>query len=390
MIHITVKDNILTLTYYNAAWVLDKLEGGNSKSIIHDIFTFHESDLLSSEVDNSESEVVFVLGKLKDGYFEIRKDILNTKYPVYISKDVSVTNEYFVFQTDISVFKKVDELVEGPIYIGGNNPKRIQEKEFRDILKEFPTKYELKKYGEARLSSILKNHFPKVVDAEERYNKYMNKKISLEGENLLKALKEEELLKYTTIASKLEYMLANEKSYTEKQWQNEILQVILLLYPKYIKAFTETGIRDKYQSKNRRLDFMLVCSNGHIDVIEIKRPMNDSPVSKDLYRDNYIPTRDLSVAIMQIEKYIFHLNKMGDAGENKLTQKYKKELPNNLQLKITNPKGIIIMGREVKLSAQQLDDFEVIKRKYQNIMDIMTYDELIRRVKFIIEQIKKW
>ena len=61
----------------------------------------------------------------------------------------------------------------------------------------------------------------------------------------------------------------------------------------------------------------------------------------------------------------------------------------DFKIKITNPSGIIIMGRDDKLSDIQRDDFEVIKRKYKNIIDIITYDDLLKRLKFTIEQLKK-
>lgn len=98
--------------------------------------------------------------------------------------------------------------------------------------------------------------------------------------------------------------------------------------------------------------------------------------------------RELSGTVMQIEKYIFHLNKWGNQGEQKLTEKYKKELPPDLKIKITNPCGMIIMGRNKGLSINQQNDFEVVKRKYRNVMDIITYDDLIGRLGFIIESLK--
>jgi hypothetical protein len=60
------------------------------------------------------------------------------------------------------------------------------------------------------------------------------------------------------------------------------------------------------------------------------------------------------------------------------------ELPGGLEIRITNPKGMIILGRERRpdgtpaLDAGQALDLEVIKRKYANVMDIMTYDDLLR------------
>jgi putative sterol carrier protein len=92
---------------------------------------------------------------------------------------------------------------------------------------------------------------------------------------------------------------------------------------------------------------------------------------------------------MQIEKYIFYLNKWGKKGEEKLTAHYKNELAENFKIKITNPSGLIIMGRTVGLSEEQIQDFEVIKRKYKNVIDIITYDDLISRLNFTIKQWEK-
>ena len=46
------------------------------------------------------------------------------------------------------------------------------------------------------------------------------------------------------------------------------------------------------------------------------------------------------------------------------------------------------MGREKELTTEQQRDFEVIKRQYKNVVDIITYDDLIRRLEFMISQLK--
>lgn len=91
---------------------------------------------------------------------------------------------------------------------------------------------------------------------------------------------------------------------------------------------------------------------------------------------------------MQIEKYIYNLNRWGQKGERFLTEKYKNSLPSNFKLRITNPNGIVIMGRDEELNLEQHQDFEVIKRKYKNVVDIITYDGLIRRLKFSLNMYK--
>jgi hypothetical protein len=91
---------------------------------------------------------------------------------------------------------------------------------------------------------------------------------------------------------------------------------------------------------------------------------------------------------MQIEKYIFYFNRWGLAGEEFLTKKYKDQLPEGFSIKITNPGGIIIMGRDDTLNEAQRQDFEVVRRKYKSVIDIITYDDLLRRLSFTIEQLR--
>ena len=87
---------------------------------------------------------------------------------------------------------------------------------------------------------------------------------------------------------------------------------------------------------------------------------------------------------MQAEKYLFHLSKWGIKGETALTAKYAAELPAGMNLRISNPKAIIVVGRDQiggnNMRGDQLLDFEIIKRKYANMIDIITYDDLLRRL----------
>jgi hypothetical protein len=80
---------------------------------------------------------------------------------------------------------------------------------------------------------------------------------------------------------------------------------------------------------------------------------------------------------MQIEKYIYYLNKWGRKGEEKLTKHYKNDMADGFKIRITNPSGIIIMGRNKGMTIAQQQDFEVIKRKYKNVIDIITYPPMM-------------
>jgi hypothetical protein len=47
---------------------------------------------------------------------------------------------------------------------------------------------------------------------------------------------------------------------------------------------------------------------------------------------------------------------------------------------------MVIIGRSKDFSDREKLDFEIIRRKYSNIMDIITYDDLINRLENIIKK----
>ena len=144
---------------------------------------------------------------------------------------------------------------------------------FLDVLRQFPNSIECTKYRSARVSSILSQHFENRKDAIEKYEKYMNKKKSIEGKSLLSAFKNYEKDKYKVILKKLKNMLTNKEKYNEEQWQKEIIEILRLIFPKYVNVFNKVKIKDFYKNNDRELDYLLVDSEGYIDIIEVKRPI---------------------------------------------------------------------------------------------------------------------
>ena len=105
------------------------------------------------------------------------------------------------------------------------------------------------------------------------------------------------------------------------------------------------------------------------------------------YRNNYVPVRELSGAIQQIEKYIFCLTSI-EKSQQEVINKLSLLLPDTIRPEIVNPQGILIAGRSNKFNAQQRRDFELIKRQYKHVADIMTYDDLVDRFNNIVVSIK--
>ncbi len=187
----------------------------------------------------------------------------------------------------------------------------------------------------------------------------------------------------------LKYMLDNEVEYQEPDWQKEILKIIKIIFPKYVIAIRETKILKGIAQKDKHVDILLGDVNGHVDIIEIKKPCGIELLRKNPYRENYIPSLALQGAIMQAEKYIFYLMKNGKAAEESLDEQTQSERTEDYHFKIINPKSIIIMGKTSGLNSEQRDDFEVIKRKYANVLDIISYEDLIHRLEMVIEMLKQ-
>ena len=365
-------------------------------------FTFWKELLIvKKETNNSEEDefpdfddfetTTFLFAVSNGEYYKLIKGIVVDKFDIYFHSTLPITEDYFVADSNVSVFKVIGNIYKGDIYVGGEKPESLSGEAFENLLKLFPTAYERKKYIEARVSSVFRNYFDSVKDAEKTYQKYVDKKLSNKGNNLSKTFQEYEIAKYNIILDKLKAMLLHEIEYSEHQWQEEILQIVLLLYPKYVFVFREVPVYSKYNDgiKEKSLDFLLVDSNGNTDIIEIKKPFENAIMTKGVYRDNFIPLRELSGTVMQVEKYVYYLNRWSEEGEKHLTNKYKDAMPEGFSIKITNPSGIIIMGRENNLSIEQKQDFEVVKRKYKNVVDIITYDSLIERLETTIKQMKK-
>lgn len=396
MIEIIIENTTLLLKYlpYNPVhWITEKFEK-NDAVVINKVFHFLNEHIFNDEpIEADDSEVLFVIGNLIEGYWRIDRNILKVEYDINISSEYTITPKTFRSETGLSIFREIFKVIQENIWIGGDNPRAIDVAVFSTLIDRFPTDTEMSHYISARVSSVLKEYFTSTKDFEIRYEAYIQKKRqrhqsvnNTDGvKNELKTLyKENELEKYQDIYRVLSAMMEYPESYDEKEWQIKIIDMLFLLYPKYVCVIPNVQIKDVYSMTNRYLDYLFVDTNGNTDIVEIKKPFFNCILRKTTYRDNYIPMTELSGAIMQIEKYIFYMNKWGIAGEKSITEKYREIIPAEIDIHITNPKGIVIMGQSKDFDLVQMNDFEIIKRKYNNIIDILSYDDLLIRIKRLI------
>ena len=351
--------------------------------------TFFVTKSLLRKQDDNEFDIVetvrFCIGTVEDCYVKIDSEVIGTNHCFYFSTDISLKLKMFIANNKISVLRMIDECVENDVYIGGSWEKHngISEEAFQELISTFPNHTELVKYAYSRIANILKEYFPECDKYQEIYEKYIDrkiKKVKNENSTQQKTNLEIEYAQFSTAISDLQRMLDSKS--IEKDFQKTIQDILLLLYPKYILCTREVKVFG-VDGHDKQPDFMLVDINGFIDILEIKTPYVQILTKQASYRNNYVPVREFAGAIQQIEKYIFCLATL-EKNKECVFKKLNTLLPDDVNPKIVNPQGILLLGRSCDFNEQQKQDFELIKRQYKNIADIMTYDDLVQRLKNVV------
>ncbi len=399
-----ISDEELHLIYRprdDTSWVLEKFERGD-ELLVKGTFHLTAQDLIEDAVKEAanaagdeddivwvdDDGLVFVIAMAEGEYFRFKPQVLGFATPVLLHRDARPDWKWFSAERKVSILGIVQSLGLERIVIGGPAPDAIPIAEYERLLNQFPTPHELRRYVQARVSTVVRQYTEPTIDAEALLNAYVDKRTAATAPNLENPFRQFDVAKYAFALDRLQAMLANETGTSEAQWQLEIVEIILLLNPRYIKAFTEVRLWDADASTWRRIDILLVDASGNVDVIEIKKPMGKPIMLPTRYRDHHLPMRDLVGAMGQVIHYLRHLNRWGLTGEDYMTRLLSADLPAGFKIRIINPSGIVIMGRCNTLSEVQRREFEVLRRDSKGVIDIITYDDLLARLQAVLDQLR--
>ena len=376
----------------NYEYAMDKINSGDHYTIKH---TFHVTKELIRHYDDRDffdETISFRIGIVSNDFIEIDKEVIKTEQRFFFSKSIKLKMNMFVASRDISILSKIDQIIDSDFYVMADYDgckKGIPKEEYIKLINTFPKTAELNHYTHSRIANIIKEWFPESDKYQLIYDRFIEKKEK--NNSALDSCQSSyniaiEIAQFSTAKEELSKMLSNSDGYTEKMWQEKIQNVIQLLYPQYILSLRE--IRFKGIDKNdKQPDFILVDTNGYVDILEIKKPEIQLITRQASYRNNYVPVRDFSGTIQQIEKYLYCLTSIPES-QKIVIDKIRPLIPKDLEPEIVSPKGILIIGRSNNFNKQQKNDFELIKRQYKNIADIMTYDDLLKRIDNILFSLK--
>ena len=168
-----------------------------------------------------------------------------------------------------------------------------------------------------------------------------------------------------------------DQNLVEQKWQDWFKSNSWVLGSEFVRILDEREIDTKNIS-----DYLMQAYDGFLDIIEIKKPqgsLNFWMGIKD--HGNYVPSTDLTKAIIQATKYIY---------EVELEANSVKFLKRVGYVKTTKPRCVLIFGRSNNWDEEQKEAFRILNSSYHNLT-MMTYDHVLLRAKRIlnIDEVKK-
>lgn len=383
------------------------------------IFFFTQDDLIE-DLSTPADTLVFKFADVEtigdDKYYHIPGRILQSSQDVYLTTETPINRNVFKlfaagWEYNTSIFEKISDVLDGSvqqIFIGGGHENSIPLDTYDELIAHFPSTTLLKHYGDLQISEAVGNY----LDTNGDYAKtYADSRKRIIGKSRITGKQIRDTKLAPTIGSQsinhyrheslseakdvIEEALERSQELDESFWQEKILSILPAIFPQYIAVLREATIFEKISHPSKKtsrfIDHLLIDASGNVDLLEIKRPFSkEKLIYRGKYRDNYIPARELTGGVVQIEKYIYYLNHLGLNGEEEFSNSCKErladeglQLPDDFHLRILNPRGRLLIGH-CNFTEEEQRDFDLIRRQYSHVTDILTYDDLLERVKHIL------
>lgn len=181
---------------------------------------------------------------------------------------------------------------------------------------------------------------------------------------------------------------------SEGVWQKTLLDILPVLYPQYIAVVREAVVPETIskggKQTDRRIDHLLIDASGNVDVLEVKRAFPKKAILRGPYRDNYVPGYELAGGIEQVEKYLHYplpepsrlarRGRVHRALQGEAAQAGWSRAARWSHAEVCEPAWLLFIGH-CEFDEGEQRDFDLIRRQYAHVVDVITYDDLLARLK---------
>jgi hypothetical protein len=158
---------------------------------------------------------------------------------------------------------------------------------------------------------------------------------------------------------------------SEHDWGLFLQKHLYLIDSKYVSVLPQLNV---VLGGERKVDFGLIDSQGYLDLFEINKPTTRL-LSAQTDHGNFYWSLDAIKAITQAEKYLYNAErKAATLAEDIIREK-------KIIVSVIRPRAVVIMGNSQELnSVEKETDFRVLRMSLKNV-EVVTYDEMLQRLK---------
>lgn len=240
---------------------------------------------------------------------------------------------------------------------------------------------------------ILRNLNDKLIekltanDIEQIGNFYVKATRKFKASHIIKKMTAG-LLKNAQILTLQEIILRYEKllkdNPAESEWQSFFDNFITLFDSRYVHKIDykniATGIT-KYP------DLVLVDIYGYVDFYELKK-CGTELIQYDKSHKTWYWSKDVSMVISQVSDYLQKAKENALSYANAIKTETETETEEGLNVNIINPRAIIVIGSNKQLDTdKKKNQFKNLRESLKDI-EFVLYDELLERLKNLLDTIK--
>ena len=207
-----VSDKELYLIYRprdDTSWVRERFER-DEELLVKGTFHLTSKDLVEDAAEEKanaagdddgvlwidDDRLVFAIATADGVYFRFKPQVLGFETPVLLHQDARPNWKWFSAERKVSILNIVQSLGLERIVIGGPDPDAIPIPEYERLLNQFPTPYELRRYVQARVATVVRQYTEPAIDAEALLNTYVDRRTVAIAPNFEAPFRQFDVAKY--------------------------------------------------------------------------------------------------------------------------------------------------------------------------------------------------